>query len=357
MKKLNLAIIGQGRSGKNIHGNYYRSESNKYYTVKYVVDFDERRRKVAEEIYPGCTAIADYTELYGKEDIDLVVNATYSETHYSITRDLIEHGFNVLVEKPFGRNKYECHTLMTLAKERGVTLAVFQQSFYAPYYKFAMELAKSGKLGEIKQVNVSFNGFARRWDWQTLQKKCAGGTFNTGPHPIGIGLAFLNFDPSVRVAYSKLGLALTSGDGDDYSKIILEAAEGPTVDIEICSCDAYTDYNIKIMGSRGTFKCTTGSYKYTYITDGENPPRPVIEKSLEDDDGNPIYCRETLVKHTEEGKFEGTAFDIGTASLYEELYFAITENKPMSVSCEMAAEVIGVIETVIAENPLPVKYI
>ena len=85
--------------------------------------------------------------------------------------------------------------------------------------------------------------------------------------------------------------------------------------------------------------------------------RLLIEKFLEDEDGNPIYCKETLVKHTEEGTFDGTAFDIGTASLYEELYFAITENKPMSVSCEMAAEVIGVIETVIAQNPLPVKYI
>ncbi|MBQ8302633.1 MAG: Gfo/Idh/MocA family oxidoreductase [Clostridia bacterium] len=357
MKKLNIAIIGQGRSGKNIHGNYYRSESNKYYTVKYVVDFDERRRKISEEIYPGCTALSDYIELYGKDDIDLVVNATFSETHYSITRDLIEHGFNVLVEKPFGRNKYECNTLIQLAKERGVTLAVFQQSFYAPYYNFAIDLAKSGKLGEIKQVSVAFNGFARRWDWQTLQKKCAGGTFNTGPHPIGIGLAFLDFSPSVRVAYSKLGLALTSGDGDDYSKIILEANEGPTIDIEIISCDAYTDYNIKVMGSRGTLKCTTKNYKYTYITDEENPPKPVIEKFLEDADGNPIYCKESLVKHTEEGTFEGTAFDIGTASLYEELYYLITEGRPMKISCEMAADVIGVIETVIAENPLPVKYI
>lgn len=29
-KKLNLAIIGQGRSGKDIHGAYYISERNKY---------------------------------------------------------------------------------------------------------------------------------------------------------------------------------------------------------------------------------------------------------------------------------------------------------------------------------------
>ena len=45
MKKLNLAIIGQGRSGKDIHGAYYVGEKNKYYNVKYVVDADARRRE------------------------------------------------------------------------------------------------------------------------------------------------------------------------------------------------------------------------------------------------------------------------------------------------------------------------
>ena len=33
MKKLKLAIIGQGKSGRNIHGAYYLSEANKYYDV------------------------------------------------------------------------------------------------------------------------------------------------------------------------------------------------------------------------------------------------------------------------------------------------------------------------------------
>ena len=35
MKKLNLAIIGQGRSGKDIHGRYYISEDNIYFKKGY----------------------------------------------------------------------------------------------------------------------------------------------------------------------------------------------------------------------------------------------------------------------------------------------------------------------------------
>lgn len=356
MKRLNLAIIGQGRSGKDIHGKYYRSEDNKYYNVKYVVENDEFRRKVSEEIYPDCKSFENYEELFALDDVDLVVNASYSEMHYPITKELLLHGKNVLVEKPFGRSRYECDELMKTAKEHGVTLAVFQQTFLAPFYQFVYDTIRSGRLGDVKQINICYNGFARRWDWQTLQKKCAGSTYNTGPHPIGMGLGFLDFDKDARVIYSKLDTALTSGDADDYAKILISAPNKPLVDIEISSIDAYSDYNIKVQGTKGTLKAKPMAYEMTYICDGENPERPVIENFLKDEDGNPIYCSEKLVKHVESGRFEGTAFDIGTAKLYEQLYYKLTEDREMTVTPEMAAAVISVIETVHAQNPLPLKY-
>ena len=356
MKKLNIAVIGQGRSGKDIHGKYYRSEENVYFNVKYVVDADEYRRGVAEEIYPGCVTLKDYRELFDKSDVDVVVNASYSEMHFAITEDLLSHGFNVLVEKPLAETRRECDTLIDLAKEKGVVLAVFQQSNLAPIFTFAKEVIASGKIGDLKQISVRFNGFARRWDWQTLQKKVAGGLYNTGPHPVGIGLGLIDFDPAYKVVYTRLDRALTSGDSDDYAKVIIDAPGKPVVDIEVVSSDAYTDYNLKLVGSKGTYKSTTLKYKMTYIVDGENPDRPVIETFLEDENRNPAYCREDLIKHTEEGDFPGDAFSVGTPALYKELYFKLTEHKPMSVTPEMAREVVSVIETAHKENPMPRRF-
>lgn len=356
MKRLNLAIIGQGRSGKDIHGAYYRSERNEYYTVKYVVDADERRRKIAEEIYPDCRTFADYTELFAFDDIDIVVNASYSEMHYSITKDLLLHGKNVLVEKPLARTRYQCDELIKIADEKGVVIAAFQQTFFAPFYQFAYELAKSDKLGDIKQISIRYNGFARRWDWQTLQKKCAGSAYNTGPHPIGAALGFLDFDENTQVVYSKLDTALTSGDADDYVKILLTAPNKPLVDIEINSTDAYSKYNIKIQGSKGTFITTTNKYEMKYIQDGENEEKPVVETFLQDDNGNPIFCSENLITHSEGGTFDGDAFDVGTALLYQELYNRIVNKKEMSVTAQMAADIISVIEVAHANNKLKVKF-
>ena len=201
MKDMRVAVIGQGRSGRDIHGKYFQGEKNVHYDVVVIVELDPARRELAKAEYPAADVIADYTELYGRTDIDLVVNASYSQDHYSITKDLIENGLNVLVEKPFARNRYECDVLMNLAKEKGVVLAVFQQTFLAPFYIFAKKLCESGKLGDIKQIDIKYNGFARRWDWQTLQCKMAGSVYNTGPHPIGMALGFLDFDKDATVCF------------------------------------------------------------------------------------------------------------------------------------------------------------
>ncbi len=356
MKKRNVAIIGQGRSGKDIHGVYYRSDDNVFYNVKYVVDEDEFRRERALKEYPGCAVFADYRDLFGKDDIDLVVNSTYSDMHYPITKDLLEHGFNVLVEKPFARTRYECDALIRLAKEKGVVLAVFQQTFFNPFYPFAKEVIASGKLGEIKEVKLRYNGFSRRWDWQALQKRCAGNLYNTGPHPIGLALGFMDFDPNIRVAYSKLDLVISSGDADDFSKIILDAPGKPFVDIEISQNDAYSPYNLKVMGTLGTLQCTPFAYKMKYAIPGENPEQPVQENFMEDENHNPVYCEENFITHEEEGKFPGAAFGIATAAFYEQLYYAIAEGRPLIVTPEMAAQAISVIETAHAQNPMPVKY-
>ena len=356
MKKLRVAIIGQGRSGRDIHGRFYRSENNHVVDVAVVVEKDPDRRERALQEYPGCEVLDDYTKLFGRTDIDLVVNSSYSQMHYAITKDLLEHKLNVVVEKPFGRNYYECCDLMETAKRNNAVLAVFQQSNLAPIYLDTKAFIESGKLGEIQQISIRYNSLSRRWDWQTLQCKCAGGIYNTGPHPIGFALGFLGFDDNAKVAFSKLSNCLASGDSDDYAKVIISAPGKPVVDIEISNIDAYNDHLIRIQGSKGTYQCNGGGWKAKYIVDGENPERPVIMASLKDENGNPMYCREKLITHEEEDTFNGSPFDVGTRRFYEMMHAHIFEGKPMVVTPEMAAKVIGIIETVHAQNPLPVKF-
>lgn len=356
MKKLNVALIGQGRSGRDIHGAYFKSEANEKFNVCAVVELDGERRKRAAGEYPGCDVYENYESLYKRDDIDLVVNATFSCDHYKITKDLLENGLNVLVEKPFARNRYECDNLIKIAKEKNKVLAVFHQSLFAPVYRAAKEIIKSGKLGEVKQIDITYNGFARRWDWQTTQVKMGGNIYNTGPHPIGYALGFLDFDDNCEVCYSRLDHVISSGDSDDYAKIILTAPNKPLIDIEVTSIDAYPASTIKILGTMGTCRISAAECELKYIKDGENPPRPLVLDSLKDEAGMPVYCSEKLIFHEEKEEIKGDAFDVGTKMFYDMVYDKIADGKDMEIVPEYAAKVIGIIEKVHADNPLEVKF-
>ncbi len=357
MKNIHVAIIGQGRSGRDIHGAYFKRESNTHYQVKYIVDQDEKRRAKALEEYPDVQVFSCYQELFDVKDIDLVVNASYSDQHYAITEDLLLHKFNVLVEKPMARNRYECERLIHIANANNVILNVFQQTFFAPFYLKAQEVVASGILGDIKQVSIAYNGFARRWDWQTLKCRMGGSVYNTGPHPIGLALGFMHFDKSAQVSYSNLDTVLTSGDGEDFAKIIMTADGQPLCDIEIHSNDAFPSNPLKIYGTKGTFTSTFTNYKMKYIVDNENAPQPIQYASLKNEKDEPLYCSEKLITHEEEGELLGSAFTSAVDIFYQNLYEQLIGGEQKVVAPAHIAQLIGVIETLHAQNPLPLLYV
>ncbi len=357
MKKMRVAIIGQGRSGRDIHGLYFLSEENNTVEVVAVVEEIADRRERAKKDF-GCDVYADYRELFGRRDIDLIVNASFSDQHYSIAKDCLEHGYNVLNEKPFAKTYYESMDLINTAKRNGVLITAFHQSLYGPTIFAIKEVLASGKLGNIKQISMSWSGFARRWDWQTLQNRCAGGVYNTAPHPIGIALDLIDWDANAKVVYSHLDTALTSGDANDMAKIIIEAPGKPIIDIEVNSADGFPTQNIKILGDRGSLICgTTGDVKIKYIVDSELEPRPIIATPLRaPETGYPMYCKEKLPIHEETIGTNGDIQIAHTRYFYERLYDTMFNGADLYITAEKAAKVIEIIETVHAENPLPLKY-
>ena len=357
MKKMRVAIIGQGRSGRGIHGKYFLSEANEKVEVVAIVDeMPERRSKSMEEF--GCDGYADYRELFTRKDIDLIVNASFSQQHYCIAKDCLAHGYNVLNEKPFAKTVYECMDLIKTAHDNGVIITAFHQSLYTPTLLKLKEIIASGKIGTVKQINLCWSNFARRWDWQTLQSRCAGGVYNTAPHPIGIGLDLIDWAPDAHVAYSHLDMALTSGDADDMAKILITAAGKPPIDIEVNSADAYPQKNMKIMGDRGTiYAGTTGNVEIKYIVDSELDSKPVISTPLTNPEtGKPMYCGEKLPIHEEVIPVESDYFTVGTHMFYEQMYNAVMNGAPLEITPEKAMKAIEIIEAVHAQNPLPLIY-
>lgn len=352
MKQLRVAILGQGRSGRDIHGRHLLTDTERFKIVAIVDPIDHRRERAAKEY--GCETFKDYTELFGRQDIDLVINATPSHLHFPVTTDLLNHNFNVLCDKPLARRASEVDAMIEASKKSGKLFAIFQQSRYAPYFQQVKKVVDSGVLGRIVQISIAFNGFARRWDWQCIQDFNGGNLLNTGPHPLDQALRFLDYEgmPEVMCIMDR---ANTFGDAEDYVKLILRAPERPVIDMEISSCCAYPCFTYNVQGTNGGLKGSMTHIDWKYFKPSEAPKQQLIRTPLMKEDGTPAYCGEQLKWYEESWDVPVEKEDLFKAisgGFYNMLYKTLTEGAPLEISPEQVRQQIAVIEECHRQNPL-----
>ncbi len=356
MKKLNLAIIGQGRSGRDIHGAYLLTDlAKEMFNVVAVVDaMPERREKAAKEF--GCDVYGDYRELFNRNDIDFVVNASFSKDHFPITMDLLNHKMNVLCEKPFCRYAMECEQMIKAAEENGVMLTVFQQARLTAYHQRTKEIIESGKLGKVHQISMRFGSFARRYDWQTSNRFYGGVMLNTGPHPMDQALNFLNIDNNeIPNVFSFIRNINSAGDAEDCAKVILTYPDKPLIDIEINSADAYPEWLYKVTGEKGTLVVTGGKIKGKVYKD---KPMPNLDLNpLTKEDGvSPSYCVDPLEWEEFEEELTGDAFTSAVHLYYTNVYNHLTNGEKLIVTTDRILQQIRVMELIHSQNPMPTIY-
>lgn len=354
MKRFNTAIIGQGRSGRDIHGAFFATESAKerFNLVAVVDGLAERRERAISEY--GCEAYDDYKKLFGR-DIDIVINSSFSYLHYPITKELLENGFHVICEKPAASRSCEVDDLIETAKKSGKMYNIFQQSRFTPYFRQIKKILSEGKLGRIVEIAIEFNGYGRRWDWQTLQSFKGGSLLNTGPHPLDQALNLLDMYDKMPNVLCKMDRANTFGDAEDYVKLILTAPDKPLIDLSISSCDAYPSFTYKIQGTRGCLKASMTNIDWKYYKTEEAPEQKLIRVPLCKPDGTPAYCGEKLDFHTENwSSADSGAFDNAVMNYYNMIYEYLTEGTPMEIMPYQVKQQIAVIEECHRQNPMSV---
>lgn len=356
MKKLNVALIGYGRSGWGIHGLYFRSEMNDLVKVVAVVEYSAERAAVAKADF-GCDTYSDYKELFDRKDIDLVVNASYSDCHYPITLDLLNHGFNVLCEKPISKKAEQVQELINAAKKNNVVFTIFQQSRLTEYFEEMEKIMQSGVLGNIRLVRGRWNGFSRRYDWQTLIHRDAGAMRNTGPHPFEQCIWLAGTDEMPKHIYSKLEIYNSVGDAEDYVFAILDYEKGPRFEIEINPSDPYNDgWLYRVFGDRGAMRVSATKIEYQYYLESECPQPVLDRKSLLNADGNPSYCVDPIQWHKEEVTIGSDIFKHGTAAYYQRLYDHMVNGGELFIKPEHIKTEIAIFEEIERQNPLVQKF-
>ena len=116
--RVRAAVVGAGHMGQ-YHGRVYAELWD--VDLVGVVDIDPQRAAAIAAQYDAA-AFTDHRELAGR--VDVVSVAVPTEQHFHVTRDLLEAGVNVLVEKPITPTLDEARELYAIARRCGVALEV-----------------------------------------------------------------------------------------------------------------------------------------------------------------------------------------------------------------------------------------
>jgi len=107
-------------------------------------------------------AYGDWKEMLagekGREDrVDLVTVATPNATHFEITKNFLEAGFNVLCEKPMTMSVEEGEEIVRIAEKTGKICAVNYCYSAYPMVRQARAMIRAGELGKIRLVVTNFS--------------------------------------------------------------------------------------------------------------------------------------------------------------------------------------------------------
>ncbi|GIO84225.1 oxidoreductase [Paenibacillus faecis] len=171
-------IVGAGQRSL-IYAGYAERYPRELRIVGVVEPNPERRRLTMERFgIPGENAMASVTELCERPKLaDAAINGTMDELHLETTLPLLQHGYDVLLEKPIGVNEEETLRLQDAARRSGRTVMICHVLRYSPFYQAVKERIAAGSIGEIVNIqaaeHVSYHHMAVsfiRGKWNSEEK-------------------------------------------------------------------------------------------------------------------------------------------------------------------------------------------
>lgn len=145
-------IVGTGRIAPR-----FLAEAKFVSGVNVRCAYNPNKRSV--EQFADANALEGYSGDFEEflDAVDAIYIATPHETHYDYARRALLKGKHVLCEKPLALSAEEARELFRLAGERKLVLMEGIKTAYCPGFTQIISIARSGKIGEICDVEACFS--------------------------------------------------------------------------------------------------------------------------------------------------------------------------------------------------------
>ncbi|MHC4403468.1 MAG: Gfo/Idh/MocA family protein [Planctomycetota bacterium] len=111
----------------------------------------------------GVAVYFDFRELLARDDVDVVFIGTPDHWHAIPAIEAARAGKDVYCEKPMSLTIREARAMVNAVRryDRVFQTGSQQRSSYGGKFKFAVEMVRSGRIGELKKIHVNVGGSSR----------------------------------------------------------------------------------------------------------------------------------------------------------------------------------------------------
>jgi predicted dehydrogenase len=192
-RKIRMGMVGGGKDA--FIGAVHRIAANIDGQVEFCCGALSINPEIAKEsgemlFLPEDRVYLNFEEMIEKESklpadkrIDFVTIVTPNFAHFAPAMMALDHGFNVVIEKPIALSLEEAKLLQQKVQETGLILCLTHTYSGYPMVKQARQMVKEGKLGAIRKVLVEY---PQGWlSTLTEREGNAGAAWRTDPKKSG----------------------------------------------------------------------------------------------------------------------------------------------------------------------------
>lgn len=276
-EKIRYAVVGAGNIAQVAILPAFEHASDNSRLVAVVSGSDDKRGALRQKYGLECEGdYVDFETILEDADIDAVYIATPNSLHKEFALRAAERSVHVLCEKPLAATADDCMTMARACRNNAVKLMVAYRLHFEQATLSALELARSGKLGELKLFSSSFTHVVREGDIRTNPDLAGGSGFDLGVYCINTARNLFDAEPIWVLADS-----IEKQGTDDTTLVIL----GFPGDKRAQFCVSNSTANVssyRILGTNGNLRVEPG-YDYVdelvhYLTLGDGPTERTVFK-------------------------------------------------------------------------------
>ncbi len=194
---MKTAIVGAGVIG-TIHARILSEQGR---CIAAICDVDiEKARELAEKAAPDARVYADFEAMLESEEIDVVHICTPHYLHVGQSVYALDHGVNVLCEKPMCAHPDELAAIIEAEKRSDAKFGVVQQNRYNAATAFALDFLKDKKIasGHADVVWSRGEKYFSDAPWRGKLYEAGGGALiNQALHTLDLAMLFCGMPSAV----------------------------------------------------------------------------------------------------------------------------------------------------------------